>query len=110
MRRCARAWRAALFALPAALSALAAGGAARADRQPVLPQVDLPHSYYWRELYLPQLTTGASSLAFAPDGASLVYSMAGSLWRQRFDSVISQEPRCSLSPAWLHGPISRWTS
>ena len=36
-----------------------AGGAA--GREPVLKQVDLPHSYYWRELYLPQLTTGPSS-------------------------------------------------
>ena len=31
---------------------------ALAEREPVLKQVDLPHSYYWRELYLPQLTTG----------------------------------------------------
>ena len=29
------------------------------EREPVLKQVDLPHSYYWRELYLPQLTTGS---------------------------------------------------
>ena len=53
-----------------------------AERQPVLKQVDLPHSYYWRELYLPQLTTGPSGVSFAPDGITLVYSMAGSLWRQ----------------------------
>jgi hypothetical protein len=94
MRRRAWASRVALFALLAALSALAAlvaPGAARADRQPVLPQVELPHSYYWRELYLPQLTTGASSLSFTPDGASLVYSMAGSLWRQRLDSDTAVE-------------------
>ena len=56
--------------------------ASPADREPVLKQIDLPHSYYWRELYLPQLTTGPSSLAFLPDGQQLVYSMAGSLWRQ----------------------------
>ena len=55
---------------------------AQADREPVLKQVDLPHSYYWRELYLPQLTTGPSSVAFMPDGRTLIYSMAGSLWRQ----------------------------
>lgn len=53
-----------------------------AEREPVLKQVDLPHSYYWRELYLPQLTTGPSSLSFMPDGRTLIYSMAGSLWRQ----------------------------
>src|SRR4051812_11547996 len=61
-------------------------GAAIAGREPVLKQVDLPHSYYWRELYLPQLTTGPSSLSFTPDGTALVYSMGGSLWRQAIGS------------------------
>lgn len=65
---------------------LLAAGAANAEREPVLKQVDLPHSYYWRELYIPQLTTGPSSLSFTPDGKSLVYSMAGSLWRQAIGS------------------------
>jgi hypothetical protein len=55
---------------------------ASAQREPVLKQVDLPHSYYWRELYLPQLTTGPSSVSFMPDGNTLIYSMGGSLWRQ----------------------------
>ncbi|MBS1976708.1 MAG: CehA/McbA family metallohydrolase [Bacteroidetes bacterium] len=55
---------------------------AGAQRVPVLPQIDLPHNYYFRELYLPQLTTGPSSVAWMPDGKSLVYSMGGSLWRQ----------------------------
>ncbi|MGH8249676.1 MAG: CehA/McbA family metallohydrolase [Steroidobacteraceae bacterium] len=58
-------------------------GAAGAAREPVLDQVELPHTYYWRELYIPQLTTGPSALSFTPDGSELVYSMAGSLWRQR---------------------------
>ena len=53
-----------------------------AQRQPVLKQIDLPHSYYYREMYLPQLTTGPSSLAWSPDSKRLVYSMAGSLWLQ----------------------------
>ena len=61
---------------------LAVTGPAQADREPVLKQVDLPHSYYWRELYIPQLTTGPSSLSFTPDGGALIYSMGGSLWRQ----------------------------
>jgi TolB protein len=69
-----------------ALCALLAAGAAMAAREPVLKQIDLPHSYYWRELYLPQLTSGPSSLAFMPDGEELIYSMAGSLWRQRIGS------------------------
>ncbi len=68
------------------LCGLLAAGTAMAAREPVLKQVDLPHSYYWRELYLPQLTSGPSSLAFMPDGAELVYSMAGSLWRQHIGS------------------------
>jgi len=72
----------------AALLAVLIGvaGAAQAEREPVLKQVDLPHSYYWRELYLPELTTGPSSVSFAPDGSALVYSMAGSLWRQAIGS------------------------
>jgi hypothetical protein len=64
---------------------------ASADREPVLKQVDLPHGYYWRELYLPQLTTGPSSLSFMPDGASLVYSMEGSLWKQAIGSAEAHE-------------------
>src|SRR3954454_5342992 len=66
-----------LVALP-----FAGGEALAAEREPVLKQVDLPHTYYWRELYIPQLTTGPSSLSFTPDGEALVYSMEGSLWRQ----------------------------
>jgi TolB protein len=61
-------------------------GVAEAGREPVLTQVDLPHSYYWRELYIPQLTTGPSSVSFTPDGGTLIYSMGGSLWRQAIGS------------------------
>ncbi len=70
------------------IAALLAGmlSVAHAGREPVLKQVDLPHSYYWRELYLPQLTTGPSSASFMPDGKALIYSMAGSLWRQSLGS------------------------
>jgi hypothetical protein len=62
----------------AALLAVLIGvaGTAQAEREPVLKQVDLPHSYYWRELYLPELTTGPSSVSFTPDGSALVYSKA----------------------------------
>jgi hypothetical protein len=68
------------------LAALALPAPARAAREPVLKQVDLPHSYYWRELYIPQLTTGPSSASFLPDGKTLVYSMGGSLWKQALGS------------------------
>ena len=70
---------------------LSFAGSAHAERRPVLKQVDLPHSYYWRELYLPQLTTGPSSVSFTPDGGSLVYSMGGSLWRQAIGSGAAVE-------------------
>lgn len=70
----------------AAALLLAVAAPIQAGREPVLKQVDLPHSYYWRELYIPQLTTGPSSLSFTQDGKELVYSMAGSLWRQAIGS------------------------
>jgi hypothetical protein len=82
-----KAWRTAIATM--LLAALAA--TAEAKREPVLSQVDLPHSYYWRELYLPQLTTGPSSAAFTPDGNSLIYSMGGSLWGQRIGSDEASE-------------------
>lgn len=52
------------------------------QRVPVLKQIDLPHNYYFRELYIPQLTGGPSSVSWMPDGQSLVFSMGGSLWKQ----------------------------
>ncbi|MGA7567807.1 MAG: hypothetical protein WBW53_17265, partial [Terriglobales bacterium] len=44
-----------------------------AQRDPVLKQIDLPHPYYYREMYLPQLTTGPSAVAWSPDSYILVY-------------------------------------
>ncbi|MGA3087472.1 MAG: CehA/McbA family metallohydrolase [Terriglobales bacterium] len=62
-----------------------------AQRALVLKQIDLPHPYYFRELYLPQLTTGPSAAAWSPDSYSLVYSMAGSLWRQELPSAKAEQ-------------------
>jgi len=62
-----------------------------AQREPVLKQIDLPHSYYYREMYLPQLTTGPSAAAWSADSRSLVYSMAGSLWRQELGSTKAEQ-------------------
>jgi TolB protein len=62
-----------------------------AQREPVLKQVDLPHRYYYREMYLPQLTTGPSSVAWSSDSKTLVYSMAGRLWRQSLDSSTAEQ-------------------
>ncbi len=74
------------------LTALAAAALPiQAQRKPVLPQIDLPHPYYFREMYLPQLTSGPSSVAWSPDSKEVVYSMAGSLWRQKIDSTEAQQ-------------------
>jgi len=77
---------------------------AGAQRQRVLPQIDEPHPYYYRELYLPQLTSGPSSLSWSPDSKELVYSMAGSLWRQKLDSTeavqLTDGPGYDYQPDW----------
>ncbi|MFM7786525.1 MAG: TolB family protein, partial [Gammaproteobacteria bacterium] len=75
---------------PIILSVLLAGPA-EAAREPVLKQVTLPHAYYWRELYMPQFTSGPSSGDFTPDGRSVVYSMGGSLWLQAIDTDVARE-------------------
>jgi len=49
------------------LLAFALNPAGMAQRKPVLPQIDLPHPYYYREMYLPQLTSGPISVAWSPD-------------------------------------------
>ncbi|HZV87915.1 MAG TPA: CehA/McbA family metallohydrolase [Candidatus Binatus sp.] len=75
-----------------------------AQRKPVLPQIDLPHPYYFREMYLPQLTSGPSSVTWSPDSKEVVYSMAGSLWRQKIDSKTAQQltdgPGYDYQPDW----------
>jgi TolB protein len=77
---------------------------AAAQRRPVLPQIDLPHPYYFREMYLPQLTSGPSSVAWSPDSKELVYSMGGSLWLQKIDSNEAQQltdgPGYDYQPDW----------
>ena len=77
---------------------------AGAQRRPVLPQIDEPHPYYYRELYLPQLTSGPSSLTWGPDSKELIYSMAGSLWRQKLDSreavQLTDGPGYDYQPDW----------
>lgn len=82
-----------------------------AQRDPVLKQVDLPHRYYYREMYLPQLTTGPNAAAWTPDSRGLIYSMGGRLWRQAIDSTSAEqitagtgydyEPDCSRDGRWV---------
>lgn len=62
-----------------------------AQRVPVLNQVDLPHNYYYRELYIPQLTSGPSSVAWSADGHALFFSMGGSLWMQNITSETAEQ-------------------
>ncbi|MGA3178009.1 MAG: CehA/McbA family metallohydrolase [Candidatus Acidiferrum sp.] len=77
---------------------------ASAQRRPVLPQIDEPHPYYYRELYLPQLTSGPSSLTWGPNSEELIYSMAGSLWRQKLESKeaaqLTDGPGYDYQPDW----------
>jgi len=77
---------------------------ALAERQTVLQQIALPHNYYFREMYLPQLTSEPSSLAWSPDGTRLVYSMQGSLWVQALNSTSARQitagPGYDYQPDW----------
>jgi TolB protein len=95
-----------------------------AQREPVLKQIDLPHPYYFREMYLPQLTTAPSAVAWLSDSRSVVYSMAGSLWRQTLASNIAEQltdgpgydyqPDCSRDGRWVvytkydHDALELW--
>ena len=83
---------------------LAATLIASAQRDAVLKQINEPHAYYFREMYLPQLTTGPSAVAWSPDSKTVVYSMAGSLWRQKIDSETAEQltagPGYDYQPDW----------
>ncbi|MFY9647692.1 MAG: hypothetical protein WAK29_21110, partial [Terriglobales bacterium] len=96
--------------LPIVIVFLLTGIACFAQREPVLKQIDLPHPYYFREMYLPQLTTGPGSAAWSPDSYSLIYSMAGSLWRQELRSDQAEQltagPGYDYQPDW--SPDGRW--
>src|SRR6266487_2918405 len=105
-RPCAGGWRGAVaplagehramdrrraLVLVAVWSAAAAPARVLGQREPVLKQVGVPHAYYWREMYVPQVTSGPSAVTWSPDGTELIYSMQGSLWRQRIGSRVAQQ-------------------
>ena len=75
-----------------------------AQREPVLRQIEVPHPYYYREMYLPQVTSGPSAAAWSPDGKELAYSMQGTLWRQRVGSdtavQLTDGPGYDFQPDW----------
>jgi hypothetical protein len=73
-------------------------------REGVLKQIKLPHRYYYREMYLPQLTSGPSAAAWSGDGEELVFSMQGSLWRTVPGSGVARQltdgPGYHFQPDW----------
>jgi len=75
-----------------------------AQRDPVLKQISVPHPYYYREMYLPQVTSGPSAAAWSPDGTELIYSMQGSLWRQKLGTTeavqLTDGPGYDYQPDW----------
>ena len=97
------------LAMTLAVLMLPAGAAAQ-QREPVLRQIKVPHHYYYREMYLPQVTSGPSAAAWSPDGAELVYSMQGALWRQAPGSPEARQATAGdgydYQPDW--SPDGRW--
>ncbi len=87
-----------------AVSLLAIAAPALAQREPVLKQIHEPHPYYYREMYLPQVTSGPGAAAWSPDGTELVYAMQGSLWRQKLGSTeaiqLTDGPGYDSEPDW----------
>ena len=86
------------------LTFVSAAAAQQSQREPVLSQVKVPHAYYWREMYVPQATSGPSAVTWSPDGRDVIYSMQGSLWRQRLGTTEARQltmgPWYDYQPDW----------
>src|SRR3569832_1986682 len=80
----------------------AAATAQAPQREQVLQQVKVPHAYYRREMYVPQATSGPSAVTWSPNGKDVIYSMQGSLWRQRLGTTAARQltavPRYDYQP------------
>ncbi|HET9274977.1 MAG TPA: hypothetical protein VFN96_02780, partial [Gemmatimonadales bacterium] len=68
----------------------------------MLKQIHVPHNYYYREMYLPQVTSGPSAAAWSPDGGELVYAMQGTLWRQKLGAA--EAVQLTDGPGYDHQP------
>jgi hypothetical protein len=86
------------------LGALGLATPALAQRAPVLQQIKVRHPYYYREMFIPQATSGPGAAAWSPDGTELVYPMQGTLWRQRVGSDTARQltdgPGYDSQPDW----------
>ena len=93
-----------LLPLLASLAFVGAGAPVSPGREPVLKQIRMPHRYYFREMYLPQVTSGPDSPAWSPDAKRLVFSMQGSLWTMEVGSGLAQQvtdgPGYHFQPDW----------
>jgi hypothetical protein len=72
------------------------------QRELAYKQVRVPHHYYWREMYVPQVTSGPGAVTWSPDGTEVIYSMQGSLWRQRLDG--DEARQLTAGPGYDHQP------
>jgi TolB protein len=92
-----------LLGLAATLAA-ATAGTAQAQRAPVLRQVKVPHPYYFREMLIPQVTSGPGAATWSPDGGELIYAMQGTLWRQALGGTEARQltdgPGYDAQPDW----------
>ena len=73
-----------------------------AQREPALKQIRLPHPYYYREMYLPQATSGPTSPCWSPDGRELAVSLQGSLWR--IDLATGRARQVTNGPGYDYQP------
>jgi Tol biopolymer transport system component len=75
---------------------------APAQWEKVLRQIDLPHHYYYREMYLPQVNGGPDAVDWTADGSAVVFSEDGYLWRQSLNGTVAEQ--LTASPGYDFQP------